>query len=244
MGCLPDTMGLRTKQMTSDFFPEYEILRAKATPEFRNLWDGPAWRDVPFLEISHFRPEGTDHRPHTRCKLLFDRERLYGHFRVQDRYVRSVHSGFQGAVYKDSCVEIFLMPKPGHGYFNFEFNCGGAMLASHVIDPTRVQGGPVARATPLIPDQCRKVRIRHSLPSIVEPEIAEETVWHLEFSVPFLLLEEFISPLSTDGGETWQANLYKCGSETSHPHWASWSPISAVNFHAPWSFGTLRFSRR
>ncbi len=38
---------------------------------------------------------------------------------------------------RDSCVELFLEPKPGRGYFNFEFNCAGTLMACHVEDPTR-----------------------------------------------------------------------------------------------------------
>jgi len=224
--------------------PEYPILTAINRPEFENLWNGPAWGRSPHLEVNHFRPEGTDHRPRTSCKLLFDDSGIYGHFRVEDRYVRSVHARFQDEVYRDSCVEIFLLPKPGRGYFNFEFNCGGAMLASHVVDPTRVKGGPVARAVPLSTGQGQAVRIRASLPLIVEPEIVDDVTWYLEFSIPFTLLEEFVGPVSRREGDAWQANIYKCGGETSHPHWASWSPIEALNFHAPQDFGNIRFEGR
>ena len=27
----------------------------------------------------------------------------------------------------------------------------------------------------------------------------------------------------------WRANFYKCGDDTSHPHWAAWSPLKKVN---------------
>jgi hypothetical protein len=218
----------------------YLVLPAKQTPEFESRWEGPAWQGVPSIEIGHFRPEGSGHRPLARCKLLYDRHRIYGHFMVEDRYVHSVHTEFQDDVYQDSCVEFFVLPKAGFGYFNFEFNCGGAMLASYVIDPTRVEGR-VARCVPLSYEQGRRVRIGHSLPRIVEPEIEEETVWHLEFCVPFTLLEEFVGPVRPVDGLTWQANFYKCGDRTSHRHWASWSPLDALNFHAPWNFGSIRF---
>ncbi|MCD6337129.1 MAG: hypothetical protein J7M01_02720, partial [Candidatus Marinimicrobia bacterium] len=36
-------------------------------------------------------------------------------------------------------------------------------------------------------------------------------------------------------------NLYKCGDKTSHPHWASWSPIDKLNFHQPKHFGEFVF---
>jgi hypothetical protein len=230
--------------MTPTARPEYEILSASVTPEFRNLWDGPSWGSVPHVNFSHFKPESTGHRPHTKCKLLFDGSCLYGHFRVEDRYVRSVHTGFEEEVYRDSCVEIFLLPKLACGYFNLEFNCGGAMFASHVIDPTRVHGGSVASSIPFSTDQGQRVRIGHSLPRIVEPEISTDVTWYLEFSMPFALLEEFVGPVSAAEGEIWRVNFYKCGSDTSRPHWASWSAVKALNFRAPRDFGTIRFCGR
>ncbi|MEW6117215.1 MAG: carbohydrate-binding family 9-like protein, partial [Nitrospirota bacterium] len=39
----------------------------------------------------------------------------------------------------------------------------------------------------------------------------------------------------------WRANFYKCGDATSHPHWASWAPVEALNFHLPHCFGTICF---
>lgn len=66
-------------------------------------------------------------------------------------------------------------------------------------------------------------------------------VWTLEFSVPFAVLEKYIGVLEPIKGQTWRANFYKCGNETSHPHWISWMPLSARNFHNPESFGNLVF---
>ncbi len=172
--------------------------------------------------------------------MLYDESRLHGFFIVDDRYVRCVNKGFQVPVYEDSCVEFFVQPKPDRGYFNFEFNCGGAMLASYVSDPTRL-GGQVARAEPLTVEEGRRVAICSNLPSFIEPEIENRVTWSLEFSVPFALLETYVGSLGKVEGQQWRGNLYKCGDKTSHPHWASWAPLSDRNFHAPWGFGTLRF---
>jgi hypothetical protein len=221
---------------------EYEVLPAERRPEMLCLWEGPAWGNIPFLEINHFRPEGSSHRPRTQCKLVYTEDGLYGIFRVEDRFVRAVRTTFQSEVYKDSCVEIFLQPKKDRGYFNFEFNCGGTMLASYITDPARVDG-KVAAALPLTAHEAGEISLCHSLPSLVEEEITEATTWHLEFALPFTLFEGRIGALGTPDGTRWRANLYKCAGETSHPHWAAWSPVSALNFHAPHEFGFLHFGR-
>jgi hypothetical protein len=100
----------------------------------------------------------------------------------------------------------------------------------------------VAEAVSLSPEEGRQVAVYHSLPSIIEPEMEDEVTWSLEFSIPFALLMAYVGSLEKVAGQQWRGNLYKCGDKTSHPHWASWSPLSDKNFHAPWDFGALRFA--
>ena len=208
----------------------------------QGLWDGAVWQNVPSLELSDFRPEGSAHRPQTLCKLLYDQEKLYGIFRVDDQYVRCVNTGFQADVYKDSCVELFLQPKASGGYFNFEFNCGGALLASYITDPTRI-GGRVKQYSPLTPADDRQIRRYHNLPDVVEPEITHKQIWFLEFSIPFAVLAKYAGPLREICGQAWRGNFYKCGNETSHPHWSAWSGVFELNFHLPECFGIIQFER-
>jgi len=209
-------------------------------PPLSAEWDDPAWADRPPLEIASFRPEGSDHRPRTRARLAYDEGGLASLFRVEDRYVRSVHTRFGEPVYRDSCVEIFLQPKPERGYLNFEMNAGGALLASHITDHRRTPDG-FAAFTRLTEEDGRLVGVRSSLPRVVDPEVDGPLDWELAFFVPFPLLEKYVGPIGSLAGQRWRANLYKCGDGTSHPHWASWSPVDALNFHLPRCFGTLVF---
>lgn len=220
--------------------PYYQILFTRQIPEMQGHWDGALWQQAESLSVGCFRPEGSDHRPQTQCKLLYDDRNIYGIFRVEDRYVRCAHTQFQSDVWKDSCVEFFVQPKEGLGYFNFEFNCGGALLASYVTNPERVEGW-LKQSAPLMPDDDGQIRRFASQPSVVDPEIVQPLVWTLEFSIPFTLLEKYAGPLGTIKDQTWRANFYKCGNATSHPHWVSWAPLSYRNFHDPSSFGQLVF---
>ena len=213
---------------------------AREGPRLEDEWDAPFWAGAETLELVHFRPEGSAHRPRTRARLLHTGDGLAGIFRVEDRYVRSVHTAFGDPVYEDSCVEIFLEPRPERGYLNLEMNAGGTLLASHVTDPRRVDGA-LAAAKRLRPEDGRLVRVRSSLPSVVDPELPGRVDWQLAFFVPLELVERHVGPLGPLGGQAWRANLYKCGDKTSHPHWSSWSPLDARNFHLPRCFGTLEF---
>jgi hypothetical protein len=143
--------------------------------------------------------------------------------------------------YLDSCVEIFLQPRPDKGYFNFEFNCGGSLLCYYVVDPTRVTGG-FRDYTPIPESDGQQITIYHSMPPKVEPEIDAPTEWCLEFFIPFSLFESKVGPVSPVSGRAWRANLYKCGDDTSHPHWAAWAAVDELNFHLPRCFGTIRFA--
>lgn len=218
----------------------YKVIAAKQSPEMQGLWDGAVWQNVPVLEVAYFRPESSAHRPQALCKLLYDSAKLYGIFRVDDQYVRCVNTGFQADVYKDSCVEIFLQPKFTGGYFNFEFNCGGTLLASYVTDPTRI-GGLIKKSRPLTQDDDCQIQRYHSLPAIVEPEITHKQIWFLEFSIPFAVLAKYSGALGKIRGQTWRGNFYKCGNETSYPHWGAWSEVFELNFHLPEFFGSIRF---
>jgi hypothetical protein len=219
---------------------EYLVRGVERPPALEAGWEDPAWSRAEPLEVAAFRPEGSDHRPRTRARLLHAPGGLAGIFRVEDRHVLCRHTRFQEPVYEDSCVEIFLQPRPDRGYLNFEMNCGGALLASHVTDPRRVPGG-FAGFSPLREDEGRLVRVRSSLPSRIEPEVGGPVDWELAFFLPTPLLEGRVGRIGALAGQTWRANLFKCGDRTSHPHWAAWSPVDELNFHLPRCFGLLRF---
>jgi hypothetical protein len=202
--------------------------------------EDPRWNPAPVLLIDQFRPEGSAHRPRTWLQLLHDDRSICGLFRVQDRYVRCVHGVYGAPVYQDSCVEFFIQPKPEGGYFNFEFNCGGAFLCNYITDATRVPGG-FRQFTRLSADEVETVCVICSLPRRVEPEIAEPIAWWLAFRLPVAVLEKFAGSLGALAGQVWRGNAFKCGDQTSHPHWAAWAPVDELNFHLPRCFGELVF---
>lgn len=218
----------------------YTVRFAKLRPEFKGLWDGPAWKQADMLELNHFRPEGSDHRPKTSARLLYNNEGILGIFHVDDRYVRCVRTRYGEPVYRDSCVEFFVKPKQDKGYFNFEFNCGGTLLCSYITDPERTPDG--FGEFVLIPEEeGRLLTIHHSFPEVTDPEINGPAAWTIEFFIPFALLEKYVGELGDMENKEWKANFYKCGDETSHPHWASWQPVPRLNFHVPECFGGIRF---
>ena len=192
--------------------------------------------------MNQFHPRSSNHRPITQAKLLHDGEHLHVLFRVQDRYVRCVHTAYQSLVSRDSCVEFFLQPDPQRGYFNFELNCGGTMLLYYIEDPTRTETSLFRKYTPVPQELARTVRVWHSLPPVIEPEISDQVDWTLGCAVPLSLFESFVGASRAKTTRPWRGNFFKCGDDTSRPHWASWSPIGEIlRFHQPDRFGALSF---
>ena len=203
-------------------------------------WDHPLWARAETLEVRNFLPESSDHRPRTLARLLHGAEGIHGIFQVHDRYVRCLRTNYFDEVWKDGCVEFFALPKGGRGYFNFEFNCGGAFLCSHIVNPERAPGG-FKEFTKLPAEIGRMIQARSSLPPRIDPEIAEPVVWTLNFFIPLGLFEHYVGTIGKLKGQTWRGNFFKCAEETSHPHWASWAPVDEFNFHRPDCFGRIQF---
>jgi hypothetical protein len=110
----------------------------------------------------------------------------------------------------------------------------------YIEDPTRDAAG-LKKSTPVPHDVGRSVKIRSTLPQVIDPEIAQPTIWELNFFLPLNVLEKFVGPLGPLKGQQWRGNFFKCAEDLSHPHWASWSPVDQFNFHLPRCFGTLHF---
>ncbi|HNX27653.1 MAG TPA: carbohydrate-binding family 9-like protein, partial [Phycisphaerae bacterium] len=207
-------------------------------------WDGAYWKDVKAVKVDNFHVRSTSHRPVILCKATHSGDQIHIFFKVDDNYVRSVNTRMQDPVSRDSSVEFFVMPpNPTGAYFNFEINAGGTLYLSYVEDPSRKPLGPLAKFTLVDEKWLPELHIKHSMPTVVEPEIQQPTTWTIQFSAPVALFEEYMDKkLGRLGGQTWRANFYKCGDKTSHPHWASWTEIgSELNFHLPERFGTIIF---
>ena len=208
-----------------------------------SMWSDTAWQRAAVAAVDQFSPESSAHRPITLARVMYDDAFLHVRFDVSDRFVIAHAKANQDAVFKDSCVEFFVQPHGNGGYFNFEFNCGGTMLASFIEDPVRTADGfrKFQRIDSALLDQ---MAISHTLPKRIDVEITEPIDWKLSASIPLALLQHYAGDVKPQPGDAWRCNFYKCAEANSHPHWAAWSPIgSELNFHLPDRFGELFFER-
>ena len=217
---------------------QYRIRRAAATPDISAPFE--AWDACATMSVDKPAPGNWPYRPETKLRLQYDDRGLYGLFQVRDNAIRCVCREFQGEVCKDSCVEFFVSPMCGVGYSNFEINASGTMLTMHIEDETRLEEF-FKKFRFLTKDEVKDVRIFHTLPDCIPDEITAETVYRVGFFLPFSLFAGIYGAPVPKRGTVWRANAYKCGDETSKPHYLSWNPIDELNFHLPRCFGELVF---
>ncbi len=201
-------------------------------------WNKVQWQKVEPLEINNYMGERPRHLPKAQAKLLYDDKNIYVIFRVEDQYVRAVARETHGPVWEDSCVEFFFTPDGNveNGYFNLEANCGGTILF-HCKNNSNQKDEFVKIS------DCEQMKIAHSLPKIVDPEITDPITWTLEYRLPFEVIEKYWPITKPVPGNIWRANFYKCADKTSHPHWLTWSVVDfpKPKFHLPEFFGVLEF---
>ncbi len=154
---------------------------------------------------------------------------IYLHFSCKSDVVRATHTEPQSAVSQDSCVEFFVQPRPGGEYWNFEFNCIGAINASR-----RMERPSPTRLTPEELEQVRRI-----------PSLGDKPFGEREMSEPWTLT--VVIPLSLIGAEysgqpvAMRGNFYACASASSQPYYLSWNAIYSPkpNFHLPAFFGDI-----
>lgn len=216
----------------------WQVRKTEHPPLITADWKSKEWQSVQDLRLSNFMGEKPKHFPETRVKLLYDKLNVYLIFNVRDRYVKAVAKELNGKVWMDSCVEFFFSPGPDteRGYFNFEANCKGVFLFEY-----HLKNGAIKKF--VSPEDCKKIKIAHSLKIDVEQEFSGPLEWSIEYCIPFAVLKKYMKVDEPGQGASWRANFYKCADKTSHPHWLTWAPVGypEPKFHLPEFFGRLDF---
>ncbi|OQA01959.1 MAG: hypothetical protein BWY69_01224 [Planctomycetes bacterium ADurb.Bin401] len=217
---------------------EYIVKKAPVSFDFTREWNEVGYDYAETLVLTNFMGEKPAHFPKVQAKVLYDNANMYVFFKVEDQYVKAIYNNLHDPVCKDSCAEFFFTPgeDTSRGYFNIEINCGGTMLMHY-------QTAKGENTKKILEQHCKQIKIKSSMPRIVEPEITAPTAWTIQYSVPFEILKEYAKFSAPAGGDKWRANFYKCADKTSHPHWLTWSKVELPkpDFHRPEFFGTLVF---
>ena len=197
------------------------------------------WNSAQTALIAEVRPESRGEIPMVKARLMYGKEGIGGAFYVENEIPVCTHLENMSRVWEDSCVEFFVKPGKEKGYFNFEFNCLGHLYASYIIDPEMDENG-FKEFIPFEIEDCGSIEV---YPSLKETGDKSPIHWSLQFYIPINIIEKYAGAVSVPYKD-WECNFYKCADKSANPHWAAWSPVKELNFHAPECFGKIIFEER
>ena len=165
------------------------------------------------------------YKPSVRFYIGYTEEALLVRYEVEEAHTKAICTTANGPVWEDSCVELFIANPKGEGYFNFEINCVGTLLAAFRQSRTDAEH--------FSEEKLSKIRRFGSIPHDVIDSRGEGQRWWMVVIVPFSVLGLERAP------ESLRLNLYKCGDKCDDMHFLSWNPIKLEqpNFHCPEFFG-------
>lgn len=187
--------------------------------------DASAIKDVPIVEIKTFRHGVPRYEPYTTAAVIYIRdEGFLSHMESFETELRSECTEEDGDTYKDSCMEWFInfAPEKSDCYLNLEANPSGVLHCKYGNN-----------------------RIRHSLsPWIERPTVKAKILsdrWVLDYFISLHTISQVFGRDSFVPGDILMGNFFKCGDDTTMPHYGMWSPVERddLDFHSPDSFGKL-----
>ena len=214
-------------------FPIIPITDAEAQLPFPELTDLLDEKCVPALLKSAPWDKGDTLLPIVKAWLAYSSEHIVLRFDVAELDFRLVETKQPASVWEDSCVEFFVEPESGGGYYNFEFNAGGVL---HLAYGTSRHDREMA--TEYIRESVMREVTMLSSPVKDYPYIYR---WILIARIPYFTF--FRHSLRPQSGQVIRANFYKCGDKMRRPSYQSWMPIDtpSPDFHQPRFFGELKF---
>ena len=151
---------------------------------------------------------------------------------VTEHEVLARYKQINDPVYKDSCVEFFIIFDNDKSYYNIEFNRLGTCLGRF--------GSERENRTSLPVDLLEKIKYDRTLHQIKE---GNDTAinWTLTVAIP---IEVFCyHQFNSIQHKKSRVNFFKCGDDLSQPHYLAWNNIIAAepDFHLPQFFGKAEF---
>ncbi len=186
----------------------------------------PDWSAVEKAEICEM-PWGGSYKPETFCQIVYLQDRGFAvRMTCKEQNPRAVYTQPDDAVCQDSCMEFFadFAPDAGVGYLNLEANSLGTSLLGlgverHGRKKLRALGCP--------------------LPTV--ETFREGEYWGWQGFIPLETVTMLWGKKAFAKGDSFTANMYKCGDKTEVEHYVVWNPIVSdhPDYHRPECFGKL-----
>ncbi|MFV0266636.1 MAG: carbohydrate-binding family 9-like protein [Draconibacterium sp.] len=177
--------------------------------------------------------EAFSYKPLINFRVAHTGNEIWLKYYVREKYILARETRINGDVYKDSTVEFFISACGGKSYYNFEFSCIGTLHVAY--------GPGRGDRTFVSPELLKKISISSSLGNRPFEEKIGDFYWEMMICIP---VECFaFDRLKTFDGLRATANFYKCGDETSEPHFVTWNSVKteSPDYHRPEFFGEAEF---
>ena len=190
------------------------------------LQDDSLFGELPVNYIDTLNwPEEYPYRPEVSFRIFHNDAYLFIEYDVREKCTAALETVDGNDVYKDSCVEFFILPQGSAHYYNFEWNAIGTLCMSRRTgrhDPVHAPK-EVLSSVLTVSTYGRKAF----------SEILGDNVWQLRAAIPCTAL--FGDALESWKGAQFKANFYKCGDALSTPHYVTWAPVEtpSPDYHRP-----------
>ncbi len=175
------------------------------------------------------------YKPKVDFRIAYCQDQILLNYYVNEENIMAKETRVNGNVYKDSCVEFFISPDQNDVYYNFEFSCIGTIHVGY---------GEVGTSKAMIdPEILKLISIRSSLRNQPFDERKGGHEWEMMIMIPKECLA-YDKEIVLKGLQA-NANFYKCGDDTSKPHYITWNPIRTEipDYHQPRYFGEISFEQ-
>lgn len=181
--------------------------------------------------VSNHLPDGAKAPRTEGCMIYIPGTGFEVTMRCYEENPKAVFTEPDQPVCRDSCMEAFMNffpEEPEPRYVNVEMNSIGTVLCAFGFKR---------------PNRTHVLKLGYPQPKVTveKGQDADGAYWQTKC----LITEEFVEklygkPCKFQPGDSFQANFYKCGDQTEHPHWASWSKVAIADFHTPEFFGIMK----
>ena len=166
------------------------------------LCDDNAFANLPtnLLDCLNWAAE-FPYRPEVSFRIFHNDEYLFLEYDVREKCTAALEMTDGNDVYKDSCVEFFILPEEGDGhYYNFEWNAIGTLCFSRRTG----RFDPVHASKPVLDS----VLTSSTYGRKPFEEIKGDNAWTLRIAIPASAL--FGGERKTWHGARLKGNFYKC----------------------------------
>lgn len=172
------------------------------------------------------------YKPEVNFRIAYWQDEIWLKYYVSEENILAKETNINGGVHKDSCVEFFISPGKEE-YYNFEFNCIGVPHVSY--------GKARAERVSIDPEILKLIKVKSSLGDQPFDEKTGGHEWEMMIIIPKVCFSHDNNLIFK--GLKANANFYKCGDDTSKPHFITWNPVGTKDpdYHQPAYFGKLSF---